>query len=92
MSTALDRFQKWYQSQKDEHYEITLDTLDHPGWFLKVYLAETRLQKKPFGKLTTDRTDDDWVHCRIKEDVFQGFGGPKNLEEILEVFLRWAEG
>ena len=38
-----------------------------------------------------DRSERDWIVCRLREGRFEGFGGPRNLEEILEVFLQWAE-
>ncbi len=89
--TSLDRFQEWYKSQQ-EHFEITLDTLDNPGWCLKISLSETKLKDKPFEQIWIDREDeDDWVRCSIKNDSFAGYGGPKNLDEILTAFLNWVE-
>ncbi|WP_082910198.1 Imm53 family immunity protein [Brevibacillus brevis] len=38
-----------------------------------------------------DRTENDWVHCRLKDGCFEAFGGPKNLNEILAFFKQWAE-
>ncbi|MGK5595741.1 MAG: Imm53 family immunity protein [Parachlamydiaceae bacterium] len=92
ISTSLDRFQEWYRAQKDEHYEITLDTLDNPGWNLGVRLSGTKLKDKPFERIWVDREDeDDWIRCSIKNGSFAGYGGPKNLDEILTAFLSWVE-
>ncbi len=92
MKTALDRFQQWYKSQKNEHYEIIINTLDNPGWKVRISLSETKLKDKPFEQIWIDREDeDDWVRCSIKNDYFAGYGGPKNLDEILTAFLNWVE-
>ncbi len=92
MITSLDRFQEWYKAQKDEHFEITLDTLDNPGWTLKVTLTETKLKDKPCEEISIDREDeDDWLRRWVKDEKFRCCGGPKNLDEILTAFLNWVE-
>ncbi|MGK5595411.1 MAG: Imm53 family immunity protein [Parachlamydiaceae bacterium] len=91
ISTSLDRFQEWYKAQ-DEHYEITLDTLDNPGWNLEVRLSETKLKDKHFEEISIDREDeDDWLRRWVKDEKFYCCGGPKNLDEILTAFLNWVE-
>ncbi|WP_430394014.1 Imm53 family immunity protein [Brevibacillus brevis] len=36
-------------------------------------------------------SENDWVHCRVRDGCFEAFGGPKNLNEILAFFKQWAE-
>ena len=35
--------------------------------------------------------ENDWFQCDVKAGEFQGYGGPKNLGDLLRVFLNWAE-
>jgi hypothetical protein len=40
--------------------------------------------------VSIDRSESDWVRCRVEDGSFQATGGATNLVEILEIFLRWA--
>lgn len=33
----------------------------------------------------------DWMLCHVKDQVYDGAGGPDKLDAILTVFLDWAE-
>jgi hypothetical protein len=48
----LQRLQDWYRAQCNEDGEhsfgVTIDTLDNPGWIIKIDLAETTLDGKFF--------------------------------------------
>ncbi len=92
----LARLQAWYAAQTDgdwEHsYGIRISTLDNPGWMLKVNLEGTALEGRPFGRVREDRSETDWVDCVVEADVFRGAGGTHNLRELIEVFVRWADG
>ncbi len=84
----------WYASQcngKWEHsYGIRLRTLDNPGWHLSICLNETGFENKKFQEISNDRTEHDWVHCRVQNSKFDAHCGPKNLEEMIEIFLTWV--
>lgn len=86
---------RWYNGQCDDDWEhgngIKIGTIDNPGWYLKVSLDETELQDKRFQKIKIDRTEHDWVSCFIENGMFNGFGGPSNLPEILRIFRNWGE-
>lgn len=86
---------KWYFGQCNGDWEhgngIKIDTLDNPGWVIKIGLNETTLQNKEFQNVEIERSENDWIHCRIKNHVFVGAGGPFNLVEILQIFRSWAE-
>ncbi|MBA2941972.1 immunity 53 family protein [Paenibacillus sp. CGMCC 1.16610] len=91
----IEWLEDWYLSQCDgdwEHcYGLKIETLDNPGWSVKINLQETTLENKSFESLVNERTEHDWIHCRLKEGYFEGFGGPKNLGEILLIFKDWVE-
>ncbi len=85
----------WYHNLCDGDWEhsngIEIHTLDNPGWSIKISLEETHLKNKKFDIVNLERSENDWVYCSIKNGMFQGFGGPFNLPEILQIFHNWAE-
>lgn len=92
----LQRLQNWYLAQCNgdwEHcYGMKLETLDNPGWILRIDLQETNLLVRPFQPITIQReSENDWVHCRIEANQFYAACGPLNLGEMLSYFLDWAE-
>ncbi|MHB8968794.1 MAG: immunity 53 family protein [Thermoleophilia bacterium] len=93
---AIERLGKWFQSQCNGDWEhssgIKIETLDNPGWWFAVELEGTKLYARPFDSLELERTEMDWIHCRIKDGKFNAVGGPENLREMINIFLEWAEG
>lgn len=85
----------WYEGQwvEDLHEDvgINISTLDNPGWSLKIDLKETTLEGRSFQEVRIDRSDRDWLVARRNGNVFEAFGGPINLNEMIESFLIWAE-
>jgi len=95
-TSALRRLQRWFQAQCDGdwgHGEgIAIETLDNPGWSLKVSLADTPLEHKAFAELKRDyESETEWLTCFLRDGKFMGACGPQKLEEMMEVFLTWAE-
>ncbi len=94
----LARLQKWYQSQCNDEWEhrygVRLDSLDNPGWWLKIDLVGTPLEGRAFSKVERGNGESkgDWISCSIQDGQFHGAGGSFNLGEILRIFLDWAEG
>ncbi|QDS97788.1 immunity 53 family protein [Adhaeretor mobilis] len=98
---VLDRLQRWYHDQCDEDWEhqygVKIDTLDNPGWSVNIDLIGTSLETKPFAELRENLDDDDcqqsdrWMHCRVANKVWIGFGDETKLERLLKTFLSWAE-
>ena len=92
--SLIQELQKWYLSQCDGTWEhsfgVKIDTLDNPGWSLKVDIRGTNLVARPFEKLERLGHPENWVQCQVTEERFEGHGGPFMLEEILSVFLKWA--
>ena len=94
MSNPLKQLSEWYSAQCNgdwEHqYGIRIDTLDNPGWSVSVELTGTALIGRPFKEVSTERTEADWLRCRVVGDKFEAFGGATNLEEMLRIFVEWA--
>ena len=98
----IKRLQKWYRSQCNEDWEhqygIKIETLDNPGWAVKIDLVNTYLEEIPFEKVAygigeqAELSGEDWLVCEVKGGQFTGFAGPFKLTEILDIFLNWAEG
>lgn len=95
MNDLLTWLQNYYLLQCDgewEHaYLFKIDTLDNPGWSCEFDLAYTDVENAPFEILKADRTEHDWVFCKVEDRKFKGYGGPQNLIEILTVFRKWVE-
>lgn len=86
----LKWLQQWYKENCNgdwEHtYGIEIGTLDNPGWFVKIDLTDTALEDLNFEKTSIKRSENDWVYCYIENNVYNGSGGPLNLNEIIEIF------
>jgi len=94
-SNVLTELQTWYFSQCNgdwEHlYGVKIDTLDNPGWTINIDLLETNLLDTQFEEINIQRENEhDWVQCKKIDHVFDGACGPKNLEEMISIFLNWA--
>lgn len=90
----LEGLQKWFKSNCNgdwEHsYGISIYTLDNPGWAVDVDLAETALELVAYLPTRVERTDQDWVWCKVENRKFMGRGGTGNLGELLLIFCQWA--
>jgi hypothetical protein len=93
-NALLDWLQEFYLSECDGQWEhgvgYTISTLDNPGWSVDFDLEATTLETRTFDGVRIERTDDDWVQCRVEGNIFQGRGGPRNLTELLTIFHDWA--
>ncbi|MFT7724523.1 MAG: immunity 53 family protein [Roseateles sp.] len=94
--SELQRLQDWYRAQCNEDWEhsfgVKIDTLDNPGWMVKIDLVETDLEGKAFEPQShgNSDTDTDWIVCKLESGQFVGYGGANNLAELLRTFLNWA--
>jgi immunity protein 53 of polymorphic toxin system len=93
---VLEWLQRWYGAQCNgrwEHaYGVRIDTLDNPGWRVSIDLKETRASGARMVPLVTDRGEDDWVRCEVRDGVFLGHGDPGKLALILGQFRNLVEG
>ena len=92
---TVSRLSAWYERQcvNDWHEDhgVKIDTLDNPGWSIKIDLERTSASGKVFQEIRIERSDRDWIVARKSGEIFEGFGGPTNLGEIIETFLNWAD-
>lgn len=98
----LQALQEWYAQQCDgdwEHtYGIMIETLDNPGWLVKVDLTDTALNGRHFT-VVADNVDgggwqqgERWLRCYVEGSVWHGAGDETKLATILRLFLSWATG
>jgi hypothetical protein len=85
----------WYSDQYDgdsEHsFGIKISTLDNPGWKVKINIKDTILNDKIFQNISIERTENDWIFCKVQDGFFEGFCGTYNLAELILYFRNWAE-
>lgn len=91
----LDWLQDWYASQCDGDWEhgwgIKIENIDNPGWSIVIYLEETHLELKSMDVTKIDRTDDDWFHVWVRDRTFEGAGGARNLNDLIQAFRDFVE-
>lgn len=85
----------WYADVCDncwEHmYGITIDTLDNPGWRVRIDLCETRYRNMKMTEIEHDNGDNDWLICSIKDGIFQAAGDVSKLSKIICIFKECVE-
>jgi Immunity protein 53 len=94
-SSTLARLQAWYASMCNgcwEHtYGINISNIDNPGWQLRIELHDSYLAERELDPITVQRSDEsDWVAYKREKLEFVAFGGPHNLDEMINFFLDWA--
>ena len=101
MMTTIQRIQEWYARQCNgdwEHsYGVKIDTLDNPGWWVKIELTGTDLEGKTFEAIQKGLQENghpsekEWICCSVKGNLFDGAGDSSKLEMILQTFLDWMD-
>lgn len=100
----LNWLSEWYLSQCDDGWEhsygVKIDTLDNPGWSLKIDLTNTLLADKAFDQVTHGEPSDDveewrqagsWWVVSVQGRVFEASCGPLDLSQAIGVFRQWAQ-
>ena len=92
---SIKKLQEWYHSYCNGEWEhdfgVEIGTIDNPGWTMEINLSGTRNEKIPFDRIKIERSEDDWIHAWAENKTFNLACGPLNLEEGLEIFLKWAK-
>ncbi|MBI5846120.1 MAG: immunity 53 family protein [Deltaproteobacteria bacterium] len=83
-------FEECCNGDWERNYGIKIGTLDNPGWSVKIELKNTNLEDCSFEEVRIERDDNNWQICYIEDKIFKGYGGVKNLEEILIIFRDWV--
>ena len=98
MST-LAELGRWYAAHCNgewEHsYGVVVDSMDNPGWWVKIDLVGTELADRSFqplerGEIDQNHSGPDWIRCKVANGQFHGVGDPTKLTEILQTCLAWA--
>ena len=95
---------RWYLAECNGDWEhsfgVKIDTLDNPGWSLKIDLRETDLQGRPFKRVKHGEPAHDlddwrslgsWWVADVKSDSFEASCGPLDLQEVIQLFRNWVE-
>ena len=92
--TPLEFVQSWYLAQCNGEWEhvrgVTIESLDNPGWLVTIDLIQTALEDRAMIPVRDERSDSDWLECRIENKQFRGAGDARKLNGILAVFQDWA--
>ena len=97
MSDVVRLLQEWYFDQCDDDWEhsygVKLDTLDNPGWILKVDLRETAWEELSFPLTRQYISDRDWIQFEVSDACYVACGDPFKLIPMIEQFIRlvWPE-
>lgn len=87
--------QAWYAAQCDDDWEhaygVRIETLDNPGWQLRIDLTGTPLAGVPYERSEVARGEHDWVFTWVTNDAFEAACGPLNLGEAIHTFRLWAQ-
>ena len=93
--SILKWLEEWYESNCDGDWEhqfgLSLNTLDNPGWCLRLDLNYTLFEDVIFPEVLIDRSEYDWVRCIKKGSSIECTGGSKNLEEMLSIVKKWMD-
>lgn len=95
---------QWCLSQCNNDWEhsfgVKIDTIDNPGWSLKIDLTDTQMEGRTFervvhgepsGDLEEWRRTGSWWVARVEGDAFHVACGPLDLSAAIGVFRRWVE-
>jgi Immunity protein 53 len=91
---VLAQLQRWYSEQCDGEWEhsfgVVIDTLDNPGWRVRVDVDGTPIKDRRHERIEAHRTDEDWLVLWRDEKQWHAACGPLNLTEVLNAFLVWS--
>ena len=91
----LHWLERFYVSECDgdwEHqYGVKIETLDNPGWMVKVDVFDTELHDLHIEYAQEERSASDWLGIELVKQRFRGVGDPYKLTTILERFRRLVE-
>lgn len=93
-SDGIEQIQAWFAQRCNGEWEhqfgITIETLDNPGWRVRIDLAGTPWERSSMEVRELQRADQDWWRVWVEGEVFNGAGGTLNLTDVLNQFLVWT--
>lgn len=82
--------ENWYQLHCDgdwEHsYRVKIETIDNPGWNVKIDLADTSLENLHVEYSLLEISETDWYGYSIKNGMFNAAGDPTKLLFLIDLF------
>lgn len=88
--SALQRLQNWYLQNCNNDWEhgfgIKIETLDNPGWSIKIDLQLTSLQGATL-EISEEKSELDWYIIKVKDWIFEAYCDATKLEFIITYFL-----
>ena len=91
----VSKLEEWYERQCNDEWEhsygIKIDTLDNPGWSIKIDLKGTKRQGAELKRMSIERTEQNWIFYWTEENQFQICCGPKNFTEAADLFVEWFD-
>lgn len=93
--TTLEWLINWYQEQCDGDWEhsfgISIDTLDNPGWVIKIDISDTNLNGIKLEEKVFKVNDADWYSFESNGEKFEGYGDISKLEILINKFKEFTE-
>lgn len=90
----IEWLEVWYKENCDgvwEHqYGVTIESLDNPGWSVRIDLHETKYAGMQMVMVQQDNGGHDWIMCSISKDIFCGCGDWLKLNAIIGIFREAA--
>ncbi|MBI2416895.1 MAG: immunity 53 family protein [Ignavibacteriales bacterium] len=91
----LSWLENWYNSNCNEDWEhqygVLIDSLDNPGWIIKIDLTGTNLEDEMTDPIYVENSLKDWYSISVKDGIFKATGDPKKLEFLLNSFRKFVE-
>lgn len=91
----LSWLEEWYSSNCDRNWEcfygVKIETLDNPGWSVKIDLTDTPCENRAFEEYEIDNGNDDWIRCWVEDHIFYGVGDSHKLEKIIQKFKEYTD-
>ncbi|MDR7033394.1 immunity 53 family protein [Mesorhizobium sp. BE184] len=94
--SGMDWLVNWYARHCNGDWEhsfgIAIDTLDNPGWRLKIELTGTALETIAFDEIRHNYEDDaSWWVCFRRDNTFHAACGALDLAAVIAIFKAWSE-
>ncbi|CAK14579.1 Imm53 family immunity protein [Pseudomonas entomophila] len=90
MNDLIEALQDWYARQCNDTWEhsfgVEISNIDNPGWKIKI----TGASKRSILNTRIDRNETDWININADDTSFNAYGGPPNLQELLEAAVNWV--
>lgn len=94
LNDALAYLQQWFLEQCDgeweEDYGVVLETLNNPGWHLRVPLTDTPLAGRTYDRRLHGHSTERWVDLRSDGTTFDAACGPLALQDVIDGFRAFA--